>query len=31
LFFILSKTVGTLLLPTNFLIVLGLAGALISA
>ena len=30
LFFILSKTVGTLLLPTNFLIVLGLAGALIS-
>jgi uncharacterized SAM-binding protein YcdF (DUF218 family) len=30
LFFILSKTVGVLLLPTNFLIVLGLAGALVS-
>lgn len=30
MFFILSKTVGVLLLPTNFLIVLGLAGALIA-
>jgi uncharacterized SAM-binding protein YcdF (DUF218 family) len=30
LFFILSKTVGVLLLPTNFLIVLALAGALLS-
>jgi len=31
LFFILSKTVGLLLLPTNFLIVLALAGALLTA
>jgi uncharacterized SAM-binding protein YcdF (DUF218 family) len=31
LFFILSKTVGVLLLPTNLLIVLALAGALLSA
>jgi uncharacterized SAM-binding protein YcdF (DUF218 family) len=31
LFFILSKTVGVLLLPTNLLIVLGLAGALMAA
>jgi uncharacterized SAM-binding protein YcdF (DUF218 family) len=30
LFFILSKTVGVLLLPTNLLIVLALAGALLS-
>src|SRR5215472_9404814 len=30
LFFILSKTVGVLLLPTTFLIVLGLAGALLA-
>jgi uncharacterized SAM-binding protein YcdF (DUF218 family) len=30
LFFILSKTVGVLLQPTNFLIVLGLAGALLA-
>jgi uncharacterized SAM-binding protein YcdF (DUF218 family) len=30
LFFVLSKTVGVLLLPTNFLIVLALAGALLS-
>jgi uncharacterized SAM-binding protein YcdF (DUF218 family) len=30
LFFILSKTVGVLLLPTNFLIVLALAGALMA-
>ncbi len=30
LFFILSKTVGVLLLPTNFLIVLGLAGVVLS-
>jgi uncharacterized SAM-binding protein YcdF (DUF218 family) len=29
LFFVLSKTVGVMLLPTNFLIVLGLAGALL--
>jgi uncharacterized SAM-binding protein YcdF (DUF218 family) len=29
LFFILSKTLGVMLLPTNFLIVLGLAGALL--
>jgi uncharacterized SAM-binding protein YcdF (DUF218 family) len=29
-FFILSKTVGILLMPTNFLIVLGLAGALMT-
>lgn len=30
MFFILSKTVGVLLLPTNFLIMLALAGALLS-
>jgi uncharacterized SAM-binding protein YcdF (DUF218 family) len=30
LFFILSKTVGVLLLPTNFLIVLALAGVVLS-
>jgi uncharacterized SAM-binding protein YcdF (DUF218 family) len=30
LFFILSKTLGVLLLPTNFLIVLALAGVLLS-
>jgi uncharacterized SAM-binding protein YcdF (DUF218 family) len=30
LFFILSKTVGVLLLPTNFLIVLALIGAVLS-
>jgi uncharacterized SAM-binding protein YcdF (DUF218 family) len=29
LFFILSKTLGVMLLPTNFLILLGLAGALL--
>jgi len=31
LFFVLSKTVGVLLLPTNLLIVLALAGALLTA
>jgi len=31
LFFVLSKTVGVLLLPTNFLIVLAFAGALLTA
>jgi uncharacterized SAM-binding protein YcdF (DUF218 family) len=31
LFFVLSKTLGVVLLPTNFLIVLGLAGALLLA
>jgi len=31
LFFILSKTVGVLLLPTNFLIVLAVIGALLTA
>jgi uncharacterized SAM-binding protein YcdF (DUF218 family) len=31
LFFFLSKTVGIMLLPTNFLIGMGLAGALLSA
>src|SRR6266478_3471607 len=31
LFFVLSKTLGVLLLPTNFLIVLGVAGALLLA
>jgi uncharacterized SAM-binding protein YcdF (DUF218 family) len=31
LFFVLSKTVGTLLLPTNFLICLGLVGATLLA
>jgi uncharacterized SAM-binding protein YcdF (DUF218 family) len=31
LFFVLSKTVGLMLLPTNFLIGLGLAGALLLA
>jgi uncharacterized SAM-binding protein YcdF (DUF218 family) len=30
LFFVLSKTLGVLLLPTNFLIVLALVGALLS-
>ena len=29
MFFVLSKTIGTMLLPTNFLIWLGLAGALL--
>jgi uncharacterized SAM-binding protein YcdF (DUF218 family) len=29
LFFVLSKTIGVMLLPTNFLIALGLAGALL--
>jgi len=31
MFFVLSKTVGFLLLPSNFLIVLGLAGVLLMA
>ena len=31
MFFVLSKTLGVLLLPTNFLIVLGVAGALLLA
>jgi uncharacterized SAM-binding protein YcdF (DUF218 family) len=31
LFFVLSKTIGIMLLPTNFLIGLGLAGALLLA
>ena len=31
MFFVLSKTVGVLLLPTNLLIVLALAGALLTA
>jgi uncharacterized SAM-binding protein YcdF (DUF218 family) len=31
LFFLLSKTLGTMLLPTNFLIALGVAGALLLA
>src|SRR5882757_8550956 len=31
LFFLLSKTIGIMLLPTNFLIWLGLAGALLLA
>src|SRR5438105_11576972 len=31
LFFVLSKTLGVMLLPTNFLIVLGIAGALLLA
>jgi uncharacterized SAM-binding protein YcdF (DUF218 family) len=31
LFFVLSKTLGVLLLPTNFLVVLGLIGALLLA
>jgi uncharacterized SAM-binding protein YcdF (DUF218 family) len=29
LFFVLSKTLGVMLMPTNFLLVLGLAGALL--
>jgi hypothetical protein len=28
-FFVLSKTLGVLILPTNFLLVLGLVGALL--
>jgi uncharacterized SAM-binding protein YcdF (DUF218 family) len=31
MFFVLSKTLGVMLLPTNFLIVLGVAGALLLA